>query len=60
MNECGTGSFNHCAESDTEKDSALKAKAKEKVYDVLRTPSHHLIGVSKSNKKLTFVLKETY
>ena len=29
----------------------------EKVYDVSGTPPQHLVGVSKANKKLTFVLK---
>ena len=32
----------------------------EKVYDVPGTPPQHIVGVSKSNKKLTFVLKETH
>ena len=32
----------------------------EKVYDVSGTPPQHLVGVSKANKKLTFVLKKTY
>ena len=31
----------------------------EKVYDVSGTPPQHIVGVSNSNKKLTFVLKET-
>ena len=30
----------------------------EKVYDVSGTPPQHLVGVSKTNKKLTSVLKK--
>ena len=30
----------------------------EKVYDVSRTSPQHLVGVSKTNKKLTSVLKK--
>ena len=39
---------------------AIYCLKQEKVYDVSGTPPQHLVGVSKPNKKLTFVLKETY
>ena len=33
---------------------------KEKVYNVSGTPPQHLVGVSKTNKKLTYVIKKKH